>query len=248
MPTISVVIPALNDAPLLEQCLRALAHQTRLADEIIVVDNGSDDNTADVATQFGCRVVYEPVRGIPSATARGFDEATMDILARLDADSLPREDWLELVEAHFAQDERLTAVTGTGEFYGSKKWVHWAGQKFYLGGYFWFFPFVLGHSPVFGSNCAIRKSAWVELEPQFLRTTPKVHDDLHLSMLMTPEMTVRFDRNLRVGVSARPLVSVKRLARGAWWAIPTTRATMVDQSLIARRRQRMQHVKQKASV
>lgn len=247
MPTISVVIPALNDAPMLEQCLNALRTQTRLADEIIVVDNGSEDDTVAVATRYGCRVVHEPVRGIPSATARGFDEAQMDILARLDADSIPDQDWLARVDSHFAEDTDLTAVTGTGDFYGSKRWVHWAGRTFYLGGYFWFFPFVLGHTPVFGSNCAIRKTAWLELEPQFLRTTPKVHDDLHLSMLMTPEMTVRYDKDLRVGVSARPLVSVRRLARGAWWAIPTTRATMVHEGLLSRRRKRMKHLKQNAS-
>ncbi|NBX23632.1 MAG: glycosyltransferase, partial [Microbacteriaceae bacterium] len=61
MVTISVIIPSLNDAVLLDQCLSALRSQTRLPDEIVVVDNGSTDNTADVAKSFGARVVEEPV-------------------------------------------------------------------------------------------------------------------------------------------------------------------------------------------
>ncbi|MEQ1737533.1 MAG: glycosyltransferase, partial [Rhodoglobus sp.] len=46
MSRVSVVIPALNDSVMLASCLRALAKQTRLPDEIIVVDNGSTDDTA----------------------------------------------------------------------------------------------------------------------------------------------------------------------------------------------------------
>ena len=48
MATISVVIPTRNDADMLAVCLAALAGQTRPADEIVVVDNASTDNTAEV--------------------------------------------------------------------------------------------------------------------------------------------------------------------------------------------------------
>lgn len=238
MVTISVIIPSLNDAVLLDQCLSALRSQTRLPDEIVVVDNGSTDNTADVAKSFGARVVEEPVRGIPSATARGFDEATCEVLARLDADSIPDETWIERVHDHFDRNHDLTAVTGTGEFYGSKPWVHRAGERLVLGGYFWFFPLILGHPPLFGSNLAIRKEAWERLEPKFQRTTPRIHDDMHLSMLIESDMHVAFDDELRVGVSARPLVSPRRLVRWVWWAVPTALATSRDAALIGRRRRR----------
>ena len=57
MSTISVVIPVYNDAALLRRCLEALAAQTRRADEIVVVDNGSTDDSAEVARRGGARVV-----------------------------------------------------------------------------------------------------------------------------------------------------------------------------------------------
>src|SRR5688572_29893593 len=118
MGTISVIVPCLNDAGFLGACLDALALQTRPADEIVVVDNGSTDATAAVARSAGARVVDEPMRGIWPATAAGFDAASGDLLARLDADSVPAPDWLAEVERRMAAADRPTAVTGSGQFYG----------------------------------------------------------------------------------------------------------------------------------
>lgn len=243
MARLSVVIPALNDAEMLERCLTRLSEQTRQADEIIVVDNGSTDNTAAVARYFGARVVFEPVRGIPSATAAGLDAARGDICARLDADSVPAHDWLERIEKHFAEDPRLTAVTGSGDFYGSKAWVHWAGRRLYLGGYFWFFEWLLGHPPIFGSNCAIQTEAWHRIRDHFHRTEQRIHDDLDLSFQIQPDMTVKYDRDLTVGVSSRPLTSARRLTRGVWWGWTTVDANRQIEPVFERRSRRRLHEK-----
>ena len=73
MGTISVIVPSLNDAGYLAVCLDALAMQTRRADEVIVVDNGSTDATAAVARATGARVVDQPVRGmLPRASRRTY--------------------------------------------------------------------------------------------------------------------------------------------------------------------------------
>lgn len=89
--TISLIIPALNEADclpaLLAEAPRALLH------EIIVVDNGSTDETAAVARLAGARVVSEPQRGYGAACAAGVAAATGDILVFMDGDGsfVPQE-------------------------------------------------------------------------------------------------------------------------------------------------------------
>ena len=80
-PTVSVVIPVKDDAEVLRRCLAALAAQTVPANEVVVVDNGSTDESAEVARSAGARVVAETEPGIPAASARGFDEAGCDVVA-----------------------------------------------------------------------------------------------------------------------------------------------------------------------
>ena len=219
--TVSVVIPALNDAAMLEACLRALALQTRRADEIIVVDNGSTDDTADVARRHGAIVVPEPLRGIFPATARGFDAATGDILARLDADSVPPPDWIERIVPPFERNPSLAALTGPGTFYGSSPLVHWLAEHLYIGGYTWFCGMVLGHAPLFGSNLALRASAWQRLRLTVHRDVREIHDDLDLAYHIEPDMDVLWDDTLRVGVSARPFASASGFWRRIRWAFGT---------------------------
>ena len=124
MPTISVVIPSRNDAPMLAACLAALRRQSRMPDEIVVVDNASTDNTAAVCSAAGVRRLYLDLPGITGATAAGLDAATGEILARLDADSVPPPDWVERVEKLLASAGPLTAVTGPGDFYGAASGNH----------------------------------------------------------------------------------------------------------------------------
>ena len=211
--TISVIVPCLNDAGFLAACLEALALQTRPADEIIVVDNGSTDATTAVARAAGARIVVEPVRGIWPATAAGFDAASGDLLARLDADSVPARDWLAEVERRMSAADRPTAVTGSGQFYGGNAVLRWIARNIYLGAYFNLIGAVLGHPPVFGSNYAMRADAWAVLREIVHRDRADVHDDLDLSWWLQPGMTVVHERRLVVGVSARPFDSVAGLAR-----------------------------------
>jgi len=211
MGTISVIIPSLNDSGYLAACLDALARQSRQADEIIVVDNDSTDATADVAHAAGARVVDEPLRGIWPATAAGFDAASGDVLARLDADSVPAADWLAEVERRMSHSDRPTVVTGSGVYYGGTAPRRWIARHLYIGGYFTWIGILLGHPPIFGSNYAIRRDAWLVLRDLVHRGRADLHDDLDLAWWMQPGMTVVYDRALIVGVSSRPLESLPEL-------------------------------------
>ena len=236
MLRLSVIIPAYNDAEMLERCLSALVEQTRLPDEVVVVDNGSTDNTAAVARSFGAVVIFEPVKGIPSATAAGFDAARSEILGRLDADSIPSNDWCERVVDAFENNEHIAAITGTADFYGGRKFTNWMGRNVYINGYLWSAEIALGHPPIFGSNCALSQSAWRRIRELVHRDIRTVHDDLDISIQFEPDMEVLVDNDLRVSVSARPFQSARGLARRLWWVYTTVRVNWREESLIQRRR------------
>lgn len=201
---ISVVVPVLNDAKELAGCLDALRVQTRLPDEIVMVDNGCTDDSAAVALAAGARVVVEHVRGIPAAAAAGYDAATGDVIARLDADSRPGADWVERIETAFARDPELAALTGPGEFIGLSGWRAVVARALYMDAYFFSVGAAMAHPPLFGSNLALRRSAWERVRAGVDRTDPELHDDIDLSFQFGAGDRLRVDRSLTVGISARP--------------------------------------------
>jgi glycosyltransferase involved in cell wall biosynthesis len=94
---ITVIIPCLNEEQGIEKVLRRMP---AFVDDVIVVDNGSTDRTAEVATSFGARVIREHVRGYGRAYKRGFSDATGDIIVTLDGDhSYPPDAISYLLEA-----------------------------------------------------------------------------------------------------------------------------------------------------
>jgi glycosyltransferase involved in cell wall biosynthesis len=207
--SISVVIPVKDDAEHLRRCLAQLALQTRLPNEIVIVDNGSVDDSAAVAIGWGARVVDRPGGGIPAASAAGYDAARGDVIARLDADCLPAVDWLDRIERAFTADSGLTAVTGGAYFIDGPRPIRAALIVLYLGSYFVSVGSALGHVPLFGSNFAMRRSAWLEARDSMHSNDPVVHDDMDLSMHLGPTRRIRFDRNLSMGISIRPFFSAR---------------------------------------
>ncbi|WP_165310826.1 glycosyltransferase family 2 protein [Microbacterium protaetiae] len=236
MCTVSVVIPSFNDADMLRQCLHDLSRQTRAPDEIIVVDNGSTDDTSDVAAAAGVRLIFEPRRGVLRATAAGFDAATGEVIGRLDADSRPAPDWTARVAARFDADSDLVGLTSTGEFYGCGRFWRFVGRHVYLAGYFWFVGLMAGQQPVFGSNFALRRSAWQLVRGRVHLDDPHVHDDLDITFALEADMRVEYDAALRVGVSARPFDNVAGFKRRASWAFHNIAVCWNDVSWWERRR------------
>src|SRR6476661_7120595 len=113
LPRVSVVIPAYRAARTLPAGLAALAAQTYPADhlEIIVVDDGSPDETAAVAEAAGARVLRQANRGPATARNRGALAATGDLVLFTDADCAPTPAWVERMAAPFA-DPAVMGVKG----------------------------------------------------------------------------------------------------------------------------------------
>lgn len=81
--TVSAVIPAYNEEKTIEAVVKgALSH----VDEVLVVDDGSTDDTARIAEEAGAKVLRQQNAGVLKATELGLREATCDIIVTLDAD------------------------------------------------------------------------------------------------------------------------------------------------------------------
>lgn len=216
--TITVVIPVKDDARHLEVCLAALARQTREPLEIVVVDNGSTDDSAEVARAAGARVVDEREPGIPAAASAGYDAARGEIIARLDADSEPHDDWLQRLGDALDADADLSAVTGPGDFTSLPSSAARLAEALYMRPYFRVFTKRLGHPPLFGSNFAMTRETWLAARDAVHRHDPEVHDDLDLSYALAPGSRVLLLPEATMPISARPftnpLAFVKRVRRG----------------------------------
>lgn len=198
---ISVVIPAYNEEKYLPACLESLHKQTVMPYEIIVVDNNSHDQTAKVAASLRATVVSELQQGISYARNAGFSAATGDIIARCDADSILPADWLERIAAHFA-DSSVVAVSGPGQFYDAKSNLN--GKPSLVA--FWFFSlsrFVQGYHTLFGSNMALRRSAWLAVKDFVCTQNQRYHEDMDLAIHLHDVGAIQLDQNLIAGISAR---------------------------------------------
>ncbi|WP_247650056.1 glycosyltransferase family 2 protein [Clavibacter capsici] len=217
-PTVSVVIPVRDDAEHLRACLRALAGQTVAPDEVVVVDNASSDDSAEVARAAGARVVREPVVGIPAAACTGYDAARSEVIARLDADCVPPGDWIERLGDVLAARPDVAAVTGAARFLDGPRALRGVAAVAYLGAYFASVTLALGHPPLFGSNLALRRDAWREVRMEVHREGTHLHDDIDLSVHLGPERRIVLDPHLGMGISMRPLTRPStlplRMSRG----------------------------------
>ncbi len=120
---ISVIVCAHNEAFYLPACLHSLLAQSRLPDEIIVVNNASSDATGDVARAIpGVRVLDEPRKGLTVARESGRAIAEGELLVYVDADCRAPLAWLEHVERRFLRDGTLLALSAPYRFYDWDWW------------------------------------------------------------------------------------------------------------------------------
>jgi cellulose synthase/poly-beta-1,6-N-acetylglucosamine synthase-like glycosyltransferase len=213
LPRVSIVIPAYNEESVIRQCLIAAIYQSVPAHEIIVVDNLSTDRTAAIVVQMQLEYPESPIillsqdqaQGLIPTRNFGFNQATGDILGRIDADSVVEPDWVEQVQKAF-MDHSVQAATGPVVYYdmpmrrfGLKADDKMRQLMLKLAKHQYHF--------LFGSNMALRASAWKTIRNETCRDEKdEMHEDIDLSLhLADHELKVQYWPQMVSGMSARRL-------------------------------------------
>ena len=116
---ISVVIPAYNEEHYIGPCIQSVQEEhSEDIIEIIVVDNGSKDDTVATAKKFkGVTVLQESEKGPSHARQLGFTKAKGDYIAFIDADTRVPVGWVDRIEKEFAKDPALVCLSGPFRYY-----------------------------------------------------------------------------------------------------------------------------------
>lgn len=176
---VSVVIPAYNEEGYIELCLKSLLEQEVLADEIIVVDNNSTDNTNKIATQLGAKVVKQPIQGRAYARNMGFDSAQYELIAKCDADTVVPKDWVKRIKADFESSD-IDAMSGPVIFSGSlPRAISTLPSQFFLES---LRILSKGNRYLLGANMAITKGMWDRVRDHVNMSDEDVHEDIDLAI------------------------------------------------------------------
>lgn len=110
-PKISVVVCSYNGSATIRECLEELKKVNYPNYEIIVVNDGSTDSTAEIAQEYSVRLISTPNRGLSSARNTGIHAATGEIVAFIDDDAYPDPHWLHYL-AHAFQTTDHAGIGG----------------------------------------------------------------------------------------------------------------------------------------
>lgn len=116
IPKISVVIPARNASDIIGECLLLLLNQSKLVYkrdyEIILVDDGSEDNTVEVSNKYGIQVISQKHAGPSAARNNGVKVSRGDIIVFTDADCIASPDWLFQLTQPLISNNEIIGVKG----------------------------------------------------------------------------------------------------------------------------------------
>jgi glycosyltransferase involved in cell wall biosynthesis len=129
---VSAVITAYNSEAYIAEAIQSILKQTRPVDEILVVDDGSSDNTGKIAAQYessGVRYLYQNNSGVSVARNLGIQTATGDFIAFLDADDIWLAEKNRLQTDYLASHPQVALVSGFAWWSDAKNGDRWlSGQ------------------------------------------------------------------------------------------------------------------------
>lgn len=101
---ISLYIPCYNVEKTIAECIEAVIKQTYPVGEIIIVDDGSTDNTVSIAERYNVQIIQHKANlGLAASRNTGILNSKNEYIASLDADCIPHTDWLEKLIRNFSQ-------------------------------------------------------------------------------------------------------------------------------------------------
>ncbi len=199
-PIVSLVIPAYNEEKYIGRLLNCLKRQDCPKNdfEVIVVDNGSSDKTAEIAQSLGARVVRLGEKGVSLARQEGSLAARGQIIAGTDADVVMPANWVSEV-IRTMQDKGIVGVAGHIKAHSNNAWVqilYFLSFEFYN-----LVKIVLGEVYFSGMNFALRKTVF-EKSGGF-NVGLMSGEDLDLSLRVAKYGKLVFNRQLVVYSSSR---------------------------------------------
>lgn len=96
-PTIDVIVPSYNQQEYLPDCIESILAQTLKPNRIIIVDDGSTDDSLEIARKYPVEVISQVNKGLPSARNTGIMNSTADYCFFLDADDIILDNCLEKI-------------------------------------------------------------------------------------------------------------------------------------------------------
>lgn len=140
MSSVSVIVPTYNCARFIGEAIDSILGQTKLPDQIIVVDDGSTDDTEQVVRRYGARVEYikQKNTGVSAARNTGLDAARCDFVSFLDADDRWRPTYIQTMREFLIANRRAVCA-----FANFVRFEHTTGDV--LGDQFQYYPSL--HSP-----------------------------------------------------------------------------------------------------
>jgi len=212
--SVSVVIPARNEEGMLAACLTALSLQSDPVDEIIVVDNDSTDGTAATArSHAGVVVLTERRHGITYARNTGFDAATGDVIARIDADTMVTPGWAASIRRAFATDPDLAGLTGPAGFTRLSSGDRVVGRAAYAFGRT-VHELMIGERPVmYGHNMALSRPAWARIREVVSSGDAAISEDLDVSLaLLHSGQRIGHEPGMLVTIAVERTLRYRKLA------------------------------------
>ncbi len=138
--SISIIIPVFNEQEHIKKCLDRILEIKKTSMyagsvQIIVVDNGSTDNTKKILLEYRSKIliINEPRKGTGFARQRGLECATGNYIACIDADCLPSENWIKTAMKIF-KDEKVNSIAGLCVYSNDYKfaWIPTSAQVLFF--------------------------------------------------------------------------------------------------------------------